>query len=414
MEIQNFEKLARTEERRIILNLLTESLLHFSPENSTFNFLKNNENVVPSKKDKVFVLSIGKAAIGMFRGALRYYENQIESAVILTNEIPPSDLRLLGYTFLRGNHPFPGKDSINSTNVILNILENVTSPVLMLLSGGGSAMLEKPIVDPEEYNRITKCLMDNGADIYALNTVRCSMSSVKCGKLLNYYKGEEWVTLIISDVPGDDIRVISSGPSFPWKPNLSSIKNFEGKCNLSLPVEFESISYHGSLSNRIILKNFDFIDFYEKELRNLGYEVINLGSGINMENSRLANWISEIYKFAVESKRKKFAIIGGGETTVHVTGNGKGGRNQELALRIVENIQGKFTFLSFGTDGIDGNSPAGGAIVDSHSLENASLEIIEKYLKNNDSYHLLMKMGDVIVTGKTGNNVSDVFILLKN
>ncbi len=414
MEIGNFDGLARTKERGVLLNLLIRSLERFTPENSTYDFLKENERTVPSKKEKVFILSIGKAAIGMFRGALRYYGNSIESAIILTNEPLPSDLKLSKYMFLPANHPFPGRDSINSTNFILDFLNNVTSPVLMLLSGGGSAMLERPKVDLEEYNEITKCLMDNGADIYTLNTVRCALSSVKCGKLLNYYKGSKWVTLIISDVPGDDLRVISSGPSFPWKPDPKSVEVFENECKMKISPENESTRYEGYLSNFIILKNSDFVYFYDKELKGLGYEVINLGSGINMENSKLADWIKEIYEFAVESKREKFAIIGGGETTVHVTGNGRGGRNQELALRIMEKIHGKFTFLSFGTDGIDGNSPAGGAIVDNHSLDNISIDQISEYLKNNDSYSLLMKIEDAIITGKTGNNVSDIFILLKD
>ncbi len=416
MIIKNFQELARTDARKFLLEITENVLIEYSPENYIFQYLKEND---PMKEIKEFsVISIGKASVKMATGALKFYRERIKRCIVLTNEdeVNFQDIEHMktDLLILRGDHPYPGQNSLTSTKRIIDFISNEANPILFLVSGGGSAMLEYPRVKIDEYNRIIKCLMDNGTDIYGLNNVRCCLSNVKCGKLLNYYKGDLWVSLIISDVPGDDPRIISSGPSIPWKHDLRSIQRKISICSVECPDQVQEFSYEGRLVNSVILKNRNFLDYLSLKLRERGYEVLDLGSGINMENHRLAHWIGEIYRFAIESKRDRFAIIGGGETTVEVKGNGEGGRNQELALRVMKELKGNFTFLAIGTDGIDGNSIAAGAIVDNSDLNSFGLEEIETYLENNDSFTLLKRMGDAIITGKTGNNVSDLFMLIHN
>jgi len=414
--IKNFNDLARTDARKLLLEIMESALLEYSPDNYLFQYLKNND---PMKMvQELTVISIGKASVKMAIGAIKFYKNRIKRCIILTNE-DNIDISFFGgikgdLYILKGDHPLPVENSLNSSKKIVDLISNESNPILFLVSGGGSAMLEYPRVNIDEYNRIIKCLMDNGTDIYGLNNVRCCLSNVKCGKLLNYYKGDLWVSLIISDVPGDDPRIISSGPSVPWKYDLDNLGTKILTCKLDCADQVNEFYYKGKLINSIILKNRHFLDYISLKLLENGYEVIDLGSGINMENERLAHWILQIYKFSLESKRDKFAIIGGGETTVKVKGNGKGGRNQELALRVLKGAEGNFTFMAIGTDGVDGNSIAAGAIVDDNDFKSSYYKDIDAYLENNDSFTLLTLMDDAIITGKTGNNVSDIFMLIHN
>jgi hydroxypyruvate reductase/glycerate 2-kinase len=313
------------------------------------------------------------------------------------------------------------------------------SLVICLISGGGSALLVAPYrgISLADKQEVTGLLLKAGADICELNTVRKHISAVKGGRLAEAAQPAAIISLILSDVIGDRLDMIASGPTAPDKTTYSDAYNVIRKFRLedSLPASVAEIIDKGmcglvpetpkddnlifqSVRNIIIGSNKIATDAAKKAAELLGYSATVISNEVSGEASIVAG---ELARKSIALKKAlnsgdKACLIAGGETTVTVRGNGKGGRNTELALVFGMEIKGLpgITFLSAGTDGTDGATDAAGAVVDGQTVAKAAESGIDawEHLKNNDSYTFFSKTGDLFITGPTGTNVMDLQIVL--
>ena len=390
---------------------------------------------------RVHIIGFGKASLKMLEGVLSVLGERVCGGVIIT---PSTTGRIYTVQVLRGDHPYPGENTLKSSLQLIEYLKsNVDRDdlVLVLISGGGSALFEIPEGDLtiEDIADTTRRLMLRGADIYELNTVRKHLSRVKGGKLLRYIKGHI-VSLIISDVVGDDVSTIASGPTSPdqttfreaydilvrrgvWSEISPRVKSLveRGLSGLVEETVKPSDSLLNKVTNYIVASNTQALKAMEEKANNLGYNTILLTPYLTGEAREAAKFLASILKSTSllgKPVKKPAVILAGGETTVTVRGKGRGGRNQELCLALSIELRStsNITALCIASDGIDGNSPAAGAIVAS-SLYEFSLKrslMPEEYLEENNSYEYFDKLGLAVYTGPTGVNVSDFFISIVN
>ena len=423
VKILNHGVLETTIQRKLILQSISKSMGELSPSRLSDDHI--SRLIGPDRTyNRIYVIGFGKASLSMYYGIREKILDKLEFAgiIIPVGEKPSLDCPEL--SLLYGNHPIIGPESISSTEYLVSRLKGLKENdlVIVLISGGGSALFELPSpgITLEKIREISKCLMNSGADIYELNAIRQILSQVKGGKFAHMLMPATVESFVISDVPGDDVSVIASGPLS--KPVIGSterkkiIEKFSDKCHLLREIDQESLDYDLSeeafkrVKTSVILKNGDFVDKICDYLRKQGENVIMIKKPITGD-------VQDVSKIIVETLRTGYNsrpvwVVAGGETTVKVQGKGIGGRNCELALRVSRNMgpDERFTFASIGTDGIDGTSPAMGGIVDNGFKEHLRPEIVDEYLRNNDSFTLLSKYNAAIITGYTGTNVSDIFI----
>ncbi|MCW6159079.1 MAG: DUF4147 domain-containing protein [Thermoplasmatales archaeon] len=411
--LDNLEGFRRTPIRDTIVSALDYSFLKNSPQERVRSFLER-ENLADFK-GKIRVVGFGKAGKGMYEGARQFFGSRISSAVII---VPVKEGEQLTYPFLPGNHPFPGTESIRSSKVLIDSLAGMNEDdlVLVLVSGGGSALFEnlRQGVELEKYNEIIDCLMRHGANISELNSVRYLFSMTKGGSLLNFTYPARVLSLIVSDVPGDSINTVSSGPTGD-PPSSSAIDSAAAKygeqCGIH-KVDVRNSKKGYKAENHIVLKNQDFVKSILENIQARGFRTKNIGSGIQGDTTVVSELIVNEMRSSYNSDGTPLYIAGGGETSTNFTRNGIGGRNLELALKVLLRMEREevFTFGSIGTDGIDGTSKAMGAIVDNKSLMYVDENFIREKLSTSDSLAPLIRSKDVLLTGPTGNNVSDIFI----
>ncbi|SMD30902.1 glycerate 2-kinase [Picrophilus oshimae] len=408
--IENYNDIAITDTRRKILNIIDKTLIAMDPENAIKNFIEKNNIKFDSKR--IFLIGFGKAAFKMYSGIRPFIlKDLVYASIIVPDDEKTNDYNEL--RILRGTHPFTGDLSVSSSISMLSGLKNLNENdlVIVLISGGGSSLFEIPEdgINIDDIKNISKTMMDKGCDIYELNMVRSMLSKVKGGKLATMLYPARVISFIISDVKNDDLSIIASGPltriDYRIEDLMETIKKYLGNDErIKMYRNIDDI-YFNNVKQYIILKNRDFLDYIYS---NINDDAVNLGSNFSGNVEDLSLILHNILKNIYSSKRKPFYFMLGGETTVDVKGHGSGGRNQELVLRFMKNSSNSevYTIASFGTDGIDGVSPAAGGIVDSdHKIDN-----INEYLNRNDSYNLLIKNHGAIITGRTGNNVSDIII----
>ncbi len=409
------ENLRTDGKRRIILESLEYAFRKNDPSDLVFNYLSDHR---VSSQGRVYVIGFGKAALEMYSGALRYFDSSIHYGGII---IPAdTEIKMIppGVEILRGEHPLPGTQTLESSRRLVGNVGELEKDdlVLVLISGGGSSLFE--ILDErislDEYRRTIECLMENGINIGELNSIRYIYSKVKGGRLVKFLRPARIIGLDISDVPGDSIETIASGPlSSPPPSSLidGTVRKFSTKCNIKILKNEETGGFDEGVENHIILRNQDFVDQIENFLSSRGYRVINIGSGITGSVEEISG---KLYNRLISEKDRggPAFLVGGGESTAIVRGNGKGGRNLELCLRFLlrANESDNFVFSSIGSDGIDGNSGAMGGIVDALTLRKLTKKTILEYLEISESLSPLLMTGDAIITGRTGNNVSDLFI----
>jgi hydroxypyruvate reductase/glycerate 2-kinase len=338
-------------------------------------------------------------------------------------------------------HPIPDENGLNATEKIINLLKDTDEKtlVLCLISGGGSALFVSPYdgITLSEKQKITDLLLKVGANINELNTVRKHISKVKGGRLAEITHPAKIITLIISDVIGDKLDVIASGPTSPDNTTFNDALNVIDKFNLSkkAPESVVDILSKGkqgmipetpkednpvfkNVKNLIICNNMKALNAAKNKAQALGFRAEIISSDISGEASEVGRWLAEKAIRIKDSRGQGVSrcLISGGETTVTVTGEGKGGRNMELALSFAMTIEGidGITLLSAGTDGTDGPTDAAGAIVDGTTIEEARNLGLDpaKYLENNDSYNFFKQIDSLLITGPTGTNVMDVQIVL--
>lgn len=370
---------------------------------------------------KLYLVAIGKAAWQMAAAAIDIL-GRIDDGIVIT-KYGHDQGEIEGVRCYEAGHPVPDENSFAATEKVLEMVGRLKEDdnVLFLLSGGGSALFEKPMIPAGELQDITKQLLACGADIREINTIRKHLSLVKGGRFAQQCMPAHVFSIVLSDIIGSPLDDIASGPAYPDSSTSEEALEIVKKYHLSISKE----AYHClQVENPKTLTNVTtYITGSVSELctntaeitRQLGYETILLTDCMDCEAKDAGFFLGDIAR-TWQPKNKKIAFIAGGETVVHLTGNGKGGRNQELALAAASRIAGLVSaaVFSIGSDGTDGPTDAAGGYVDGDTVsELMSHQIdINNVLQNNDAYHALKAVDGLIITGPTGTNVNDVSVVL--
>lgn len=425
MLVKNYNDLGTSDDRKKILDCLINVFSTISPFSAVEKYSQKLAHDI-DESGRIFVIGFGKASLAMYEGIREKLKKKIFYAGIIVPEDQEVAEKFPELEILRGTHPAVSDLSVKSSEAILGHLKDLEKEdlVFVLISGGGSALFEVPEhgIDITTLRSISDCMMKNGADIYQLNSVRQIMSSVKGGKLAEILKPAKVRSLIISDVTGDDLSIIASGPLVKPSGNdeVRKIITHYGKECKEIGALEKIMSGHesgeegiGNVKNILVLKNYDYVESVRDFLLKEEKYVVAWEPGVTGEVSAVAGNLVSAVRSMYSLFNESFWLVFGGETTVHVTGKGKGGRNQELALRVMGNMDEdeRFTFASIGTDGIDGYSDAMGGISDSALKSVIPKNELLESLKNSDSNTLLSRYKSAIVTGRTGTNVSDIMIM---
>ncbi len=377
-------------------------------------FIDNNTYAF-SDYENIYFIGIGKCAFEGAKVIEGIMGEKITDGVVL--DVYAGILKKI--KSFKGTHPLPSNENISVTKQMVELLGNVTEKdlVIVLISGGGSALLCLPhSIDCDALIQITSELMKSGADINEINTVRKHLSEIQGGQLAELVYPANIVSLIFSDVPGDDISVIASGPTVRDESTSDDARavldkyNILEKCgidNIKIKETPKDKKYFEKTKNILVVSNNDALNAMSDKAKNLGYET-------EIRTSELSGYARDVGRvFAEEKKRSKYCLLAGGETTVKIEGKGKGGRNQECVLAAIPYLPEGRIFASVASDGID-NTDAAGAIGDTDIFRKSNdMNInIDDYLQENNSYEFFRNVGGQIKTGSTGSNVSDLLILL--
>ena len=372
-------------------------------------------------RGKTLLVAAGKAAWQMARAAADTL-GHVDGGVVITKYGHVKE-PIPGLVCCEAGHPVPDENGFAATKKALALVEGLSAEdtVIFLLSGGGSALFELPLIPGEELQDITRQLLGCGADIVEINAIRKRLSAVKGGRFALACAPARVLSIVLSDVLGDPLDSIASGPVCPDGTSCADALAVAEKYGLRL--SRDAIA----LLRRETPKTLDGVETYVsgsvRELcaaagraaSELGYEPVFLTDRLSCEAREAGRFLSAILKSHAGCGRA-LAFIAGGETVVRLTGNGLGGRNQELALAACEGIAGlaEAAVFSVGSDGTDGPTDAAGGFVDGESLEKLKAAGLELHavLGDNDSYHALAAIGGLIVTGPTGTNVNDVSVAL--
>ena len=371
---------------------------------------------------RVVLVAAGKAAWQMAKAAYDCLGDRIDSGVVVTkydHAMGP----IANFSCREAGHPVPDENSFSGTQEALDLVSGLKpeDTVLFLLSGGGSALFEKPLVPGAVLQDITNQLLACGADIVEINTIRKRLSAVKGGRFALACAPAQVFSIVLSDILGDPLDMIASGPAVPDGSTCSQAVAIAEKYRLKLtdqawdllrqetPKELHNVTTQITGSVR------ELCTAAAKVSRELGYEPIILTDQLCCQAKEAGSFLASVLKTHAGSG-KKLAFIAGGETVVQLTGKGKGGRNQELALAAAVGIAGipGAAVFSVGSDGTDGPTDAAGGYTDYQTAAELKAQGIEIYqvLQNNDAYHALQKTGGLILTGPTGTNVNDVAVAL--
>jgi glycerate 2-kinase len=382
------------------------------------------------------VIAIGKAAHAMAEGLTSLFPAGTSFAGVVTAPTKPTT-PIPGLEYFVAGHPIPNNDSLRAAEAIFRVLHtcNQHTLVFFLLSGGGSALLELPL-DPsltlKDVQTVHRALVTCGAPIDAMNTVRRHLSAVKGGRLALAAAAAQKITLAVTDVPLGKEAALASGPSLPDPTTISDVRRIFAQYDL--PRRFPATLQrwleasqmpetpkpdHAAFANahfELLLGMDDLFHAAHHAVEAHGYVTVCDNSTDDWPVEQAAdNLLAQLEAWQCESPGQRVAVIADGEVSSPVTGNGTGGRNSAFVLACVEKIASrKITVLSAGTDGIDGNSPAAGAVADGDTLSRAkSLGLDPRAaFRQSDAYSFFAALDDAIVTGPTGNNLRDLRILL--
>jgi glycerate 2-kinase len=385
--------------------------------------------------NRVFVVSIGKAAHTMAAALEAQLGGSLEGIVASSLE-PASQIR--SFRYFRGGHPTPTAESIRAADAILKSLTALdsTSLAIFMISGGGSSIVEKPVATAED-DEISlpdlaatyRTLVHSGAPIAEINAIRKHLSAVKGGRLAQAAYPAQQVSILVSDVPDDTPDAVASGPTMPDSTSIHDCERIAAKYNLvdqfpsSVAALFRQHAFDETPKSDdpafvrarwwTVLSNRVAVDEAAATAARAGFAVEVDNSCDDWPYDKAAAYLLNRLR---ELRRdiSRVCLISGGEVTVTIRNGGIGGRNQQFALACAEQIPGEdITVLSAGTDGIDGNSPAAGAVVDGSTLDRAGgPEAVRHALSSFNAYPLFDALGDTIITGPTGNNLRDLRILL--
>ena len=369
---------------------------------------------------RVLLVAAGKAAWQMAHAAVEAL-GRVDGGVVVTKyghvkgEIP-------GVTCCEAGHPVPDENSFAATEKALALVQGLTAEdtVLFLLSGGGSALFERPLLPGEELQDITSQLLASGADIVEMNTIRKRLSAVKGGRFAQACAPAEVFSIVLSDILGDPLDMIASGPAVPDTSTCAQALAIAEKYHLNLSEQAKTLLQQetpkalDNVTTRITGSVRELCTAAANACRELGYEPILLTDQLCCEAREAGSFLGSIVRTHT-GHGKKLAYIAGGEKVVHLTGRGLGGRNQELALAAAPAIAGRnAAVFSVGSDGTDGPTDAAGGYVDGETLAALAAKGWNVFdtLQHNDAYHALRAVEGLIMTGATGTNVNDVAVAL--
>jgi hydroxypyruvate reductase len=326
-------------------------------------------------------------------------------------------------TIYEAGHPIPDENSFRATEHVLEMTADLSSDdtVLFLLSGGGSALFESPIVPDNDIEDITTKLLSSGADIIEMNTIRKRLSRVKGGKFALHCFPAEVFTIILSDIIGSPLDMIASGPTVIDRSTAYEAEHIINKYKLKVTtavkkaLQIETPKLINNVETVVIGSVAELCYASEEAVKEIGYHPIILTDSLNCEAREAGKFLSAIARYHQKTE-KSLAFIVGGETVVRLTGHGKGGRNQEIVLAAAEEIRGlqNTAIFSVGSDGTDGPTDAAGGYVDGCTagiLDQFGISIYDT-LADNNAYYALQKAEGLIITGATGTNVNDVSVVL--
>ncbi|MDH3312928.1 MAG: DUF4147 domain-containing protein [Nitrosopumilus sp.] len=425
MIIQNFKELATTEKKKKCLEILEAGLQAADPQNIIPKYVSPNEIKINNKVfnigkfSNIYSVAFGKAGDSMTRALNAIVP--IKSGIIVIPKGTKSKIKGKKFQIFNSRHPQPDKTSVKAAKEVMKFVQNKRSDelIIFLVSGGGSSLLAMPDeITLDDKVHVTKLLLKTGVTIQEFNCIRKHLSKIKGGKLIENMKCHG-VSLVMSDVEGDDLSSIASGTTYmdntTYADALEIIDKY--KIRWKIPTEVLQILEKGlnekinetprkaQIENYIIANNTNCLEAMQNKAEDIGYKVsiIQIFGDIKEVVPKILKNISD---------NQNTCLIFGGETTVRVLGKGVGGRNQELVLRILKNTQKskKMIIASMGTDGIDGNSRFAGAITENIKID---LNVMKEFLKNSDSGRFFQKQKGNIITDFTHTNLMDIGVILR-
>jgi len=425
MMIQNFKELATSQKKKDTLEILESGLEAASPEKFMSKFVNSKNIVINDDKldlanfSNIYTVAFGKAADSMTRALNAIIS--IKAGIVVIPKGSRSMIKGKKIQIFNAGHPKPDQISVKAAKEVIKFLQNRKKDelVIFLVSGGSSALLALPDkITLNDKIHVTDLLLKSGATIQEFNCVRKHLSKIKGGKLIDNLKCHG-ISLVMSDVEGDDLSAIASGTTYmdntTFADALEIIKKY--KLKLRIPLEVLQLLNEGAdqkipetpkkekIKNYIIANNNDCTQAMEVKAKELGYKVKKI---------EIFGDIKDAVRIIIKNipEQQKDCLIFGGETTVEVRGKGSGGRNQELVLRILKNTQkaNRLSIAAMGTDGIDGNTLFAGAITENIKMEPS---ILKEFLINSDSGRFFQKQKSNITTGFTHTNLMDIGLVLQ-
>jgi len=424
MIIRNFQSLSTNSTKKDALSIIEAGLAAANPKIHLEKIIKKNALILPGRKIRlgkyrhVFVIATGKAGHTMAHAVDSL--THVDGGIIVV----PAKVKMMDKKFkvIQAGHPIPNKNSLVAAKTILEFLDKTDSEdlIIFLVSGGTSSLVALPDgITLDEKRTTTDLLIKSGANIQEINCIRKHLSKIKGGKMLEHIRSDS-ISLVMSDVVGDDLSSIASAMTYYDKTTFAQAKKILKKYHIERLVP-KSVSSHlelgiqgkipetpkkGKIRNYIIATNNDCLDAMKLRAKGLGYSS-RVITGITGDVQDLSYDVVRTF-----SGKKMNCVIFGGESTVVVTGKGKGGRNQELVLHCITDLSRKkknAVVVSVGTDGIDGVTNCAGAIWQS----DMKIGKIQPYLDKNNSYGFFKKYGGLILTGVTGTNLMDIGVILR-
>lgn len=399
------------------LDIVTASLTAVLPDRAVQRAL---ERFTPGP-GRTLLVAAGKAAWQMAHAAVAVL-GRVDGGLVVTKyghvrgSIP-------GVVCCEAGHPVPDENGFAATERALELVRNLTADdtVLFLLSGGGSALLEKSLLPAAELQDITRQLLASGADIVEINCIRKRLSGVKGGRFAQACAPAQVYSIILSDIVGDPLDMIASGPAYPDSSTCAQARAIAVRYGLRLSplarelLDRETPKTLDNVTTRVTGSVRELCAAAAAQCRTLGYETVLLTDCLNCEAREAGRFLASVLRTHAGSGRR-LAFVAGGETVVHLTGNGLGGRNQELALGAAVGLQGleNAAVFSVGSDGTDGPTDAAGGYVDGSTLQALRDKGLDPVtvLRQNDAYHALRAVDGLLITGPTGTNVNDVAVAL--
>ena len=397
--------------------IIRRAIRHVQPDTAVRNALRRAELT-----GTIHLVAVGKAAWQMAHAAWEELGDTIWGGIVITKyhhargSIGPLEIREAG-------HPVPDENSFAATQRAMELVQRLGEgdQVLFLVSGGGSALFESPLIDGAELADITGQLLSSGANIVEMNTVRKRLSAVKGGRFARLCAPASVYAVVLSDIVGDPLDMIASGPACPDSSTCAMAREIATRYGLRLSdracacLDVETPKVLDNVETVITGSVGQLCASARRTATELGYEPLVLTDSLTCEAREAGSFLAAMVR-CHSGKGRRVALIAGGETVVHVTGEGLGGRNQELALAAATGIEGlkDAAIFSVGSDGTDGPTDAAGGYVDGTTAPRLRElgKPAEAYLADNDAYHALSACGGLIITGPTGTNVNDLTVAL--